>query len=243
MTGGQGFTVKTHYVWFTLADWQAFSDALAEAYPQARYDIRPAYEVGPDRPEVVWESRIADVPTSRKGSSSWAGDIPMIFDPAWQPTCTTYRLLHSDPPDTVRWGLARTPRTPLPFVRFGHRTAPDANELATMTRFDHSDIHYFCPTNSKPAAAEARRFFRLVEKFCTNRNQALYELEPIFGPGSEFVRTEAKGSWFWLGYDAIRWARESPDRIMRYLDTTGIRPCTEEEMAALAEHPPPAQES
>lgn len=238
MTGGQGFTVKTHYVWFTLADWQAFSDALAEAYPQARYDFRPAYDVGQDRPDIVWENSIADVPVSREGSSYWAGDIPMVFDPAWQPTATRYRPLYNEPPDTMRWGIAQTPRTPLPFVKFSRRTAPTADELATMTRFDHSDIHYFCPTGSKAAAAEARRFFRLVEKFCTNRNQAYYRLEPFNGPGCEFVRTGAKGSWFWLGHDAIRWAREDSRRIMRYLSTTGVRPCTEEEMAALAARQP-----
>lgn len=229
MTGGQGFTVKTHYVWFTQADWKAFSDALTEAYPQARYDIRPAHEVGADYPDTIWESRLIDIPPSKAGAM--AGDIGMVFDPDFQPEYQTYRL-DGDSPDIVRWG--RKASTPLPFVKFGRRTAPNSDELATMTRFDHSDIHYFCPTGSKAAAVEARRFFRLVERFCTNRNQAYFRLEPFNGPGTEFLRTEAKGSWFWLGHDAIRWARENPERIMRYLSTTGVRPCTEEEMTALA---------
>lgn len=233
MTEQRKYTVKTRYVWFTLADWQAFSDALALAYPHARYDIRPAYEVGPDCPEMVWENRLIKVPFSRKGASLWAGDIPMIFDPAWQPICTTYPLFN-DPPDSVRWGIDRTPPIPFPFVKFQERVAPDAKELATITTFKESHIHYFCLADNKVAAAEMRRFFRLLDKFCTNRNQAYYRL-----PSFELIRTEAKGSWFWFGHDAIRWVRDNPRRTLNYAGETrwGMRPCTEEEMAALVVQP------
>ncbi|QDO97043.1 hypothetical protein FNB15_07040 [Ferrovibrio terrae] len=240
MTEQRKFTVKTRYVWFTLADWQAFSDALAEAYPQARYDFRPAYDVGQDRPEIVWENRIADIPFSRKGASSWAGDIPMIFDPDWQPTSTRYIPLYNEPPDTMRWGIAQTPRTPLPFVKFQDRVGPDTNELATITTFRESHIHYFCLADNKPAAAEMRRYFRLLDKFCTNRNQAYYRL-----PSFELIRTEAKGSWYWFGHDAIRWVREDSRRSLNYAGSTSwaMRPCTEEEMVALPAQRPPVQES
>lgn len=236
MTERQKFTVKTRYVWFTLADWRAFSDALAVAYPQARYDIRQTHDVGPDRPDTIWDCHLMDVPLNREGMLSWNDNVLMVFNPDWTPEYETFRL-PADPPDIIRW-KEKSGRSRMPFAQLRRHTAPTQSQLAIMTRFDHSDIHYFCPTGSKAAAAEARRFFRLVEKFCTNRNQAYYRLEPFNGPGCEFVRTGAKGSWFWLGHDAIRWAREDSRRIMRYLSTTGVRPCTEEEMAALAARQP-----
>lgn len=222
------FSVRTRYVWFTLADWQAFSDALVQAYPQARYDIRLTHDIGQERPEVIWDRSIVDVPLSRKRYPDWAGQTSMIFHPDWQPERTSFRL-NGDPPDTVRWSFEQNP--PLPFVKFSQNAAPDANELASLTLLEHNDIHYFYLADSKPAAAEMRKFIRLLDKFCTNRNQALYRLH-YFQPGfSEYIRTTAKGSDFWLGHDAIRWAYENPSRMMHYLHNTGIRPVTEEEMA------------
>lgn len=234
MTAQQKFTVKTRYVWFTLADWQAYSDALAEAYPQARYDIRPTHRVGPGRPETIWDNRLMDIPLSRKGDM--AGDVGMVFDPDFQPEYEVYRL-NNDPPDIIRWGKDASP--PFPFVKFQDRVAPDANELATITTFQESHIHYFCLAGSKPAAAEMHRFFRLLDKFCTNRNQAYYTL-----PSFELIRTEAKGSWYWFGHDAIRWARENPQRHMRYMDSPwAIRPAPEGPLTPLAAQKSPAQES
>jgi hypothetical protein len=235
MTEKQGFTVKTRYVWFTMADWLAFSDALAEAYPQARYDIRPTHQVGTDRPEAIWDNRLMDIPLSRKGYIG--GDIMMVFDPDYHPEYETYSL-KDDPPDILRWG--RETSTPFPFVKFQQRVAPTADELATMTTLRESYVHYFCRTDDKPAAAHMRRFFRLFDKFCTNRNQAYYRL-----PSFELTHTEAKGSWYWFGHDAIRWVHENPRRILTYGGSRSwaMRPCTEEEMAALAAQLPPAQES
>lgn len=163
----------------------------------------------------------------------------MIFDATWQPVSTRYQPLYNEPPDTIRWGIDHIPRTPFPFVKFHDRVAPDAKELATLTTFEESHIHYFCLTDNKPAAAEMRRFFRLLDKFCTNRNQAYYTL-----PSFELTRIEAKGSWYWFGHDAIRWVHENPRHSLKYSgsENWAMRPCTEEEMAALAAQVPPAQE-
>lgn len=241
MTERQKFTVKTRYVWFTLADWRDFSDALAETYPKARYDIRPTHDVGPDYPDTIWDRHLMDVPFNREGMLAWSDNVLMVFNPDWMPEYETFRL-PDDPPDTVRW-KEKSGRSRMPFAQLRRHTSPTPSQLAIMTRFDHSDIHYFCEAGNKAEEAEARRFLRLLDKFCSNKNQAYYRLEPFDGPGSEYLRTEAKGSWFWLGHDAIRWARGDSGRIMRYLSTTGVRPCTEKEMAALAVQRPPAQKS
>ncbi|MBS4047799.1 MAG: hypothetical protein KG075_15750 [Alphaproteobacteria bacterium] len=241
MPEGGKYSIKTRYVWLTLADWRTFSDALAETYPQARYDIRPAHDTGPDYPDTIWYKRLMDVPLNVEGMGAFSDKVIMTFDADWTPEYKTFRL-PEDSPDTVRW-MEKPDGPTLPFVQFRRHTAPTPSQLAIMTRFDHSDIHYFCPDDSEHATAEARRFFRLLGKFCTNRDQTLYRLPGFDRPGYEFAQTEPKGSWFWLGHDAIRWASENPDRMMRYLSTTGIRPCTEEEMAALAAQQPPAQES
>jgi hypothetical protein len=240
MTERQKFAVRTRDVWFTLADWRAFSDALVEAYPQARYDIRPTHNVGPDYPGTIWDRHLMDVPFNRETMLAWDDNVLMVFNPDWMPEYETFRL-PADPPDIVRW-KEKPGRSRMPFAQFRRRTSPTPSQLATMTRFDHSEIYCFCEAGNKMAEAETRRFLRLLNKFCTNRNQAYYWLEPFDGPGCEYRRTEAKGSWFWLGHDAIRWASEDPRRIMRYHGTTGIRPCTEEEMAALAAQTSPVQQ-
>ncbi len=237
MTEQQKFTVKTRYVFFTMADWRAFSDALVGAYPQARYNIRPTHKIGPERPHAIWDRYLMDVPRPGKDRPSQSDDTIMVFDPDWQPEYQTFRF-DNDPPDVTRWG--REKGAPMPFVKFRRYSAPTADELEMITIFGSSEINYFCPADDKPAAAEMRRFFKLLGKFCTNRNQAYYHL-----PSLKFLRTEAKGSWYWLGHDAIRWVREHPQRMLQYVGgyDWGIRPCTEEEMAALAAQLPPAQES
>lgn len=236
MMDSEKFSIKTRYVFFTMADWLAFSDALVEAYPQARYNIRPAHKIGPERPAAIWERYLMDVPRPGKNDAAGSDKIIMAFDPDWQPEYQTFRF-DNDPPDIIRWG--REKHEPMPYVMFRRYAAPDADELATVTSFGHSEINYFIAADDKPAAAGARRFFKLLGKFCTNRNQAYYRL-----PSFELIRIEEKGSWYWFGHDAIRWVRENPRRTLNYMRDTrwGIRPCTEEEMTALAAQRPPAQE-
>lgn len=223
MTERQAFTVKTRYVWFTLADWQAFSDALAETYPEARYDIRPTHKTGPDRPDTIWDRHLMDVPLS------WNDSVYMTFNPEWTPEYKISRR-RDDPPDITRWGDKNGPThiSRMPFVEFMRTTAPTEDELAVITKFRQSDIHYFCRTDDKTAAAHMRRFFRLLDKFCTNRNQAAY-----WPDSYQLIGVQAKGSWDWFGHDAIRWAREKPMRFMEGTNTCLTRPVTEEEMVQL----------
>lgn len=231
MTATEKFSVKTRYVWFTLADWRAFSDALAETYPQARYDIRKTHNAGPARPTTIWDSYLMDVPFNREGMLSWNDNVIMTFDCDWMPEYETFRFA-DDPPDTVRW--KRSNDVTLPFAQFRRHTAPTPSQLAIMTDFWHSDIHYFCRAGDKAAEAEARHFFRLLGKFCTNRNQAHYKM-----PDWNLRWIEPKGSMYWFGHDAIRWAHGDPERAMYYLQKTwAIRPLTNEQVAELSKSVP-----
>lgn len=220
------FSIKSRFVWLTRSDWQAFADALIDAYPQARYHGRSQPPSDPKFPSTwIYDRHLMDVPIREKYD-----DISMIFDPDWQPE---YRLCPwpGDPPEKAAWWIINPS---YPRVLFERSTAPTAEELEVMTDFRHSRVSVYCLPDNNEHATAAQRFFRLLGKFCTNRNQAHYKM-----PDWNLRWIEPKGSMYWFGHDAIRWAHGDPERAMYYLQKTwAIRPLTNEQVVELSRSVP-----
>lgn len=103
-------------------------------------------------------------------------------------------------------------------VRFG--MALGEEELRSETVMPHGDITFYGMPGNKEHSALKRRFHRILGKIATNRNQSFYRL-----PSRELIRTEDKGSIYWVGKDALRWVRERPERYFLYnAQDWGFRP-------------------
>lgn len=126
----------------------------------------------------------------------------MTLDPDWQPKYARYAPYL----DKTKWEWM-TLTKPYPYVMFRFTYARPESELRTAEKMAGGDITFYCRPGNAGDVALCRRFYRVVGKVVTNRDQACFRM-----PGRTFSHLEKKGSLYWLGRDAIRWAREDPAR-------------------------------
>lgn len=185
------------------ADLKAFAATLVEAFPTASYYIYPGLdEGGGDEPPLISTAlHLLDLTAYER----W-----MHFDEEWGPQW-------QKDPDDGRWVLA-VPR--LPKVRFliGKMRPADADR---PERISATQIDVSCRPHRKEDFAMARRLFYLLGKVATNRKQ-VYVSYPDYKVRTVFD----KGGGVWVGYDAMRWAREDPRRLlaMHTSGRGGVRP-------------------
>ena len=208
-------SIRSRHVAATETDFRGFAAALTEVFPQARYYFyrdkpRPVDGTTPD----------IDFKPDLFTAGGWLPDsTEMVFDPHWEPLFAKYQP-YRDEPEALRWLICNHPR---PSVRF--RVKPESRE-ELQNQPEHlrhyiafGQIDFYADPRDPEQARLRGRFFRLLGKFATNRNQDIYRIS-----GNTFLRHEAKGSTCWVGYDAIAWAREDSRRYFSDSGRWAIRP-------------------
>lgn len=201
------------------ADWHDFGLALAEAYPQARYYLRPDYINDPEAarqtpapPKVQLHRYLFDIScdpfhTDRRY---------MVFDPDWQPQFRRYHPIGE--PENWHWSMLPPPH---PYVMF--HPGGYLRELP-VPHPGRGEIHFYATPKDKGHMALAARFFRLFGKFATNKKG----LVRVRVPSLEVTIPVGPGSSAWCGHHAIEWARQNPDGVLFYTGARfGIRPTGE----------------
>lgn len=208
-------SIRSRHVAVTETDLRAFAAALTEVFPQARYYF---YRSGPLVVDGTEPS--IDFKPDLFAAGGWLPDSTMmVFDPDWEPIFAQYQP-NRDEPDELWWRMRNHPR---PAVWF--RAKPESRE-ELQSQPEHlrhyiafSQIDFYADPRDPEQAKLRGRFFRLLGKFATNKNQDVYRF-----PEDTFIRHEAKGSTSWLGHDAIAWAREHPQRYFSGGTGWGVRP-------------------
>ena len=214
-------------------DWRMFAALLAEAFPQARYMMRPTRDscnregdlvrTGPPRVLISH-----DFMRIQQASLRWqAGPFHMIFDPDWMPVW--YRNRHNS--KSPEYWSYHWPWHPSVDIRPQKR--PWIMYRGDMPGFAMADISVRCQPDNREHYRLAGRIFRLLAKVASNRN-----LEEVSYPGGQVLhRYTDKGDSYWVGYEARRWALRDPSHFIHLTTWTarGLRP-----MADAKLKPPPA---
>lgn len=202
-------------------DWTAFADALRRALPRARYFYEPAvmFCCFPVPPPLFHSRRMLDfdgLDPRRLPTSS------MHFDHAWEPE---WRWLdRSREPELGEGGYwcVRQPRLPAFRFELSYAPEPEAGRPEHLT--DGSFWFFFTPGNRKHLAL-GRQVLGLFRKVAVRAPQVW-----LRGPQHEEMRICPRMGPYWLGRDAIQWARRSPQRLLAYRhyrrpeDSWGVRP-------------------
>ena len=200
--------LKSRYVWLTETDWKSFSDILSENIPSVSYYAdRGGAPQSVVLPVTRTEKHLLDVDTSCPGWDYARSDIRMTFEPEWQPD---YRLRENDVAKDrgSYWALTNAV---LPNVMFRMWAIYTPDRLHSTGHMIHNDVIFYGRSGNREDRLLSQRFFRLLGKVSTNRDQITISM-----PERKFMQAEAKGSLFWLGHDALRWARENPERVFFY---------------------------
>lgn len=206
---------RSRIVIMTAADWSRFSEALKIAFPDAIYVMHPIKaqtERPRSRPPRLLMSR--DFFRIQQAAARWNTSISMIFDPRWQPRWYCVEDQHA-----AHYWSYWPPHHPSVDFRFVTGFRQIAGRPA--------DIHdTWIDFRCNPAFPEhfllAGRFYRLLGKFCSNRNLAVVDY-----PGGRVIETYVdKGAWRWVGHDARRWALSHPSHFLEVhmQNPQGLRP-------------------
>ena len=217
--------MNSRIVWLTEVDWRNFTDMVAEAFPTVRYydDLTYAETVAAARPERPVYKSLFETRNAYTGHF-----VEGCFDPDWRPP--VMQQPNSSRPGHMEWVQGNSPNPSFLL----HMTRPmwTTETLKTAPFMEFSQITFYSDRGNEEQRRMAMLFFRLLGKVCTNRNQMQISM-----PGRELLCHGPKGSLFWLGHDAIRWAREDPQRVLFYNDRTwALRP---DDMPPPAPKPPP----
>lgn len=195
-------------VLLTAEDMRHFSDALAEAYPEARYMMGTPYlrQKGKVPPHVlmgpcmhrIWEY-----------CCRWRRSFKMVLDPAWTPIW--YRDDFSQ--KWIYWP-ARHPQVLFQQI-YGH-----VHHQGHPPEIQFGMIAVSFNPGFNEQRKFASRFFRLLGKFASNK-----DLEEVHWPSRKPVEyptdkpLDRLGPWRMVGHDARRWALEDPAvRVLAYDD-------------------------
>jgi hypothetical protein len=199
---------RSKYVCMNRTDWKAFAATVMEANPGARYLRSLPSEIDLYSPQPP-DFQIEDSFTNLLAHEDPPWEITMHIDPAWQ-----WSWARSD---IGRWYTRGASDLVIRFILGGKVF----EERATNpTYISQGEIDVSCRAGRKDHYAFAQRLFRLLKRFVTNKNQVCYGW-----PGYEVRWTREKGNWYWLGHDAIRWAREDKRRLLTWHSAGwGVRP-------------------
>jgi len=213
-------TLRSRNVCLSPADWQMLGDALQQAYPAGLYvrGIKHAEEKSDLPPR--------DIPVRHLcGYLETEGEMPfeiaMCLDPDWK--VERWRVEEFG---RMQW---RRNRMPFPFIKFRPGNGIRPARPPQPECIDSGLISVYCEYRNKDHLAFARRFYRLLGQFATNRNQRVMLYREKFR-GS--IHRLENGSDMWLGRDAIRWVRENPAReLYDQTNWRGHRPIDDDTIA------------
>lgn len=200
---------RSRHVALNEEDIRRLSGLLCEAFPGARYYMKPTlgqvnylYPRFPG-PKRTRPPRLLVHPSLHRiwlAGRRWKSDLCMVLDPGWEPRWYMYTADPSNP-YLAFW----SPHHPTVSFRSLHGLR---REFRTETIASG-----FIDVRCNPAMPEHFRFagklLRLVARVASNRY-----LESI--KASTRVVTERyieKGAWLWIGHDTRRWSLENPARF------------------------------
>lgn len=179
---------------FTPTDTAAYVRLLMEAFPTlrffARWNLSETLSSRPAPPVTRWlgAEELATVNCATP-----------VFDPSWKPMWERAR--------DGSWRYAAP--SSRPYGDFYHSQFHEPNKDQPRHIGEGRFNIGYTPGN-KEQASIARKAMRLVGKVAVNSYQCLS------WPSYEVVTRIEKGGIFWIGHDAARWVRESPDRMLWY---------------------------
>lgn len=215
-------SVRVRRLYMTDADWRGFADALAEDFPMFCYYAATPwqrfYDPAPME-KTVFYKHMFDLP-----GIDTKCDAMAVFDEDRHESNMQWEV---DDRGVGRWVVKKTEggksrKNPHFMIRIWYMFGPALQQKWKM--LPQSDCTFYSDPGNREHEAMSRRFYRLLGKFCTNRNQVSFDL-----PSRKVTHLHYKGSLFWFGHDAIRWANEDPQRYMHYSEHSSMRPMDPED--------------
>lgn len=199
---GKNISPRTHfrsrYVALLRSEWVEFARALGTEMPEMKFRRRPDHgeHQGEHPPHMRIDTLLHFFTQEQK--IPWC--LEFNFDPAWTPNW--YR-------ENEGW-RTKTPEMPSGYIYgYGYgETGGDERYLG------QSEIHIRCRPDHKNDFALARRFYKMLERFTTNRDQVRFDRSCL-----RLLGVMRKGSDLWVGHEAIEWAKQDPLRFI-----SGTRP-------------------
>lgn len=192
-------SMRSRLVWLTEGDWRRFAEAVGETFPAVRYfAFKPWYG---SKPEVFEPIVLARDPFELGGIYQQGFVTEGVLNSDWQPADHFMNAVEAD----------EDYRTRMPFFTLQpfHFFTPERQQKWKM--FPYGMITFYALPGNHEHKLTSQRFYRVLNKFCTNRNQVTFEM-----PSRKVQYTQEKGSMFWFGHDAIRWVNEDPSRYLHY---------------------------
>lgn len=210
-------SMRTRRLYMTEADWRGFADALAAAFPMFRYyDLTPFERFYDPTPfeKTVFHKHMFDLPGIDAKCDAMA-----VFDEDRYEANMQWEV---DDRGVGRWVVQKAAggkrrKNPYFMIRIWHMFGHTLQQKWKM--LPQSDCTFYSAPGNRDQEAMSRRFYRLLGKLCTNRNQVSFDL-----PSRKVTHLHDKGSLFWFGHDAIRWANEDPQHYMHYAEHSAMRP-------------------
>lgn len=211
---------RSRHVALNEEDIRRLSGLLREAFPDARYYMKPTlgqinylYPRFPG-PKRTRPPRLLIHPSLHRiwlAGRRWKSDLCMVLDPDWEPRWYMYT---ADPSNHYLsfWSPHH------PTVDFHHLRGVDHDPRAETIASGSIDIR------CNPAVPEHFRFaskiLRLVARVASNRH-----LESVKASTSATMdRYIDKGAWIWIGHDTRRWALENRARFAAWSGDHLYRP-------------------
>lgn len=196
-------SLQSRLVCLSPLDWTRFAAALEQAFPEALYSRAPtlAELTAPAPPKLRLEHSLC-----RPGPDGLAvsGPSQMHFGPETELVLQREMGWHVSSAGLYwpQMSVGR-PVAPLPADRHGPERLREAQILIHLA--PHHAGH----------ARFARQVWQLLAQFATRQRQLLVRY-----PEYDTVLPQPVGalsaSGLWIGHDALRWARENPERLLAY---------------------------
>lgn len=199
---------RSKYVCMSRTDWKVFAAAVMEANPTARYlrDLPSGIDLYSAQPP---DFRIEDSFINLLNHEDAPWEIGMAIGPT-EPWSWTRNHVG-------RWYAYDPADLHIRFILGGNVVEERATNPTYLSK---GEIDVSCRAGRKDHYAFAQRLFRLLKRFVTNKDQICHDW-----PGYEVRWTRETGNWYWLGHDAIRWAREDKRRLLTWHSGGwGLRP-------------------
>lgn len=209
-------------------DFQAFSNILSAAFPDARYYMEPTnkqrnYLYRPANgllrkrpPHVLIHHSLYRV---WQAAYRWKADIIMVLDAQWRPVWEHTNSGHEKYPPY--WYLM-SPQKPFVWLQQPARSFIQTHSGMICVHNCFMTVH--CVPGNQDHLRFANQFFRLLQKVANDKN-----LMKVKHPSGELVETYVdKSSWLWVGHAARRWAAQDSRHFLSFQGhkewSGGVRP-------------------
>lgn len=201
--------IRRRHVVLSPKDEADYGALLSEAFPEVRFydELCHAEENRPGRPPRI--------PLRRSLADCRREFVGILFEPDWKPRW------HRVTP--YKWRTVGNWPYPNGHMERSGRILP-ASERSPES-IPTGEIYFRCFKGDAEHMAVARKALRLLTKVAVNRCMS------VDWPSMEVVDRCEGGGRYWIGHDAIRWAREDPSRFVGFFPYAsgywGFRPLDE----------------